>query len=39
MTLERTIPEMVGESDAAIGAFEDKAAIRAQDKIGKTSPV
>jgi len=39
MALERSIPEMIGKSDVAIRTLEGVAAIRAEDKIGKSSAI
>jgi hypothetical protein len=39
MALERTIPEVKGEGDAAVRTFEGVATIRAEDKIGKPSAI
>jgi hypothetical protein len=39
MTLERTIPEMIGQGDTAVGTFEGKAAVRAEDETGKSPSI
>jgi hypothetical protein len=39
MTLEGTIPEMMGEGHAAVWTLEGMAAIRAEDEIGKPSAI
>ncbi len=39
MALERTIPEMVGEGDAAVRALECEPTVRAEDEIGKSPSV
>jgi hypothetical protein len=39
MTPERAFPEMVGQRDAAVGALERQAAVRAQDEVGEPPAV
>jgi hypothetical protein len=39
MTLERTIPEMIGEGHTAVRTLKGVAAIRTEDKIGKPSAI